>query len=509
MTDKKAVALILVFFSLCFMFLTRIHGPRIFFFAEGDDVSYFAYARAVVLDQNIAFENSPLLSYRNGRGKFLAARYAIGPGFLWSPFFLLGHVVSHVFGNPMDETVRNGTSDLHWLFVGMGSLLFGLAGFLFLYFFLRRFFSAFSSCWSVILVGFSSPLLYYLFRRPLMAHSCEFFCLAAAAYYVAGLSRESNGRQILSAAFLTGLIFLCRWNDAPFVAAFALWGSVRLRKPWMFLAGIGAVSILQLLAWKYLIGYFYPGPAVFGSDDIKSSIVFAIFPWTFRHLRDLFFGKDWGIFLLSPVTLLTLTASLMVIREKSRMWPRLALLLPALPVCWIAANWPSHGGEYGNRYILPLWMAFAFLFAEILDHLSERKSFLLRRGFVVISAGALLVSFLSLSLFKSNSDTLTLHVGPTLYEHASDWVNHSYTVNAYHEIMTDPVRSLMTLGPSPAGYFGLRLLDMFHLVPAGVAEKFGDYFIKHGTPTTGYWAIFFSVFTIGASLYGWVAYRRA
>jgi hypothetical protein len=518
MTDKRAINLLCGAFVMCALLLTRIHGPKLFFIAEGDDLSYFAYARTLVMDRDFSFRNEPFPTFQTERANLQAARYAVGPGLLWVPFLALGHITARCISNGVAEAdLSLGITPIHWLSASMSSVLYGLAGFLFLYLFLRRFFSPAVSTWSVLLAGFSSPLLYYLFRRPLMAHSAEFFSLSASAYAVSGLAPTAPRPRVVLAGLFTGLLFLCRWNDAPYVAAFLFWGLWNLRlsgtSVWrpnvrqvLFAGTAGLAACLQLVVWKTLTGSFYPGPAMFDLGIVKSSVLFAAFPWTLRHLADLFFGKDWGVFLLAPFLLLVVVLSLGHALGRPRLVPRLVLTLPAFFICWIAANWPSHGGEYGNRYLISIWILLGFLCAEVLDRLQAARW--PRRIFLAAGAVSLLYSLTALSLFKSNSDTLTLHVGPTLYGLPSDWVNHDFARNAFHETVRRPASAAMTLGPSVAGYFIVKALGSAGLLPGAASESAARYFEKHTPPTPSSWAVFF-VMLGGGVFFIWASARRA
>lgn len=489
MSDRAAIRVLTFLFLSLFLLFTRVHGPKLFFIGQGDDESYFSYARSLLFDRDIDFKNEPLATFQGTvQPNVSAARYAVGPGLLWTPFLAMSHLLSPLDRSSPSDLKREGIGTLHWLVVCGASILYGWASYLFLFLFLRRYFDASASFWSTILVGFSSPLLYYLFNRPLMSHSSEFFTLTAAAYLVSGLDPASSTRRVFISAITTGSIFLCRWMDAPYVMAFGLWAIwnlhsepftlTRLNKRQMLFIGIlGVTGSLQLLLWHHLTGLFYPGIAMFDLGIMKSSVLFSIYPWTARHFLDLWVGKDWGILWISPVIALALPALFVWRKWGHRELAKAVLLVPTAMTFLVASNWPSHGGEYANRYLIPAWLFLTFLFADCVAMLE----FNYRRAVIfLLGLGGLsyLLALLMLTLFKSNADTLTLQVGPTLYQLPSDWVNHRYAAEAYRTLVSSPAYAPATFGASLLGYMAFKLLGIFHITIGPLAA----YFEKHPAP---------------------------
>jgi hypothetical protein len=185
--------------------------------------------------------------------------------------------------------------------------------------------------------------------------------------------------------------------------------------------------------------------------------------------------------------------------KRERVFERVLLLIPTCAVIWVASNWPSHGGEYGNRYLIPCWLFFSFLFAEILTHLKNRR---LQKWIIAISIGFLFYSLIALSLFKSNKDTLTLQIAPSLYVSANDFVNHHFVQNVWKETLASPLLPIMTFGSSLGGYFVQSVLRQAGLLPYFIEEKAILYFRAHPPPGGGsYWIFFFiMMFLVGGAI---------
>jgi hypothetical protein len=242
---------------------------------------------------------------------------------------------------------------------------------------------------------------------------------------------------------------------------------------------IGLVASVQLMVWKHLSGHWYPGIRLFDVGIMKSSVIFAWYPWTFTHLKDLWIGSDWGILWLSPTLWMAAPGAWLIWRHSGASKLLFFLVFPTAVSFLIASNWPSHGGDYGNRYLIPTWLLWGLLIAESL-RFARTKGRACWNTTLGLSLGLLALSLLLLSVFKSNAGTLTLHVGPTVYGLPSDWVNPTYAREAYHEIFRHPVHSLETLASAPAGYMASRVLTI---------ESLNSYFTKHTPPPFSFWMV--------------------
>jgi hypothetical protein len=479
--DRQALVWLCAGFLCLSLFLIRVHSPRVFFIGEGDDESYFAYARTVLVDRDLNFSNEPLQTLRGPNASMQAARYSIGPGLAWIPFLAIGRLVP--------SQTSNQVSLAEWIAACLGTICLGLGSVLALFFLLRRFFSVDTAFWAVVCVWLSSPLLYYLFRRPLMSHGAEFFFLSAACALVAFVRHDSPRWHFVLIGACLGWLFLSRWMDAPYVAALGLLTAfIVVRTPGKplgrlaFLAtSAGLAAAAQFLIWRHLTGHWYPGVVMFDLPAVRSSVVFSVFPWTWRHLRDLFIGSGWGIIWLSPVLWLAIPGLFLPASHQRLRYLRVALALSAVLTFWVAANWPSHGGEFGSRYLIPCWALFTLGFALLLDRLVEHPR--LRLTAIAIGLTSAVVSVAFVSLFKSNATTLTLHVGPTAYGLPSDWVNETFAKEAWRSLF-NPGLVASSFAPSLGGYLFFSLVAGWDPVATHL-QPLAEYFQQHGTPSLG------------------------
>ncbi len=516
--DQRRLAWLFGLFLLSALLLIRIHGPRVFFVATGDDEVYYAHARSIALTHNFRYAQVPLETFgAMADGRVHAARYSIGPGILLSPFLFTGHVLARIF-EPASTARTLGITATHFLSVSCGSILLGLAGMCFLYLYLRHFVSSEASFWAVFLMTLSSPLPYYLFRRPIMAHSAEFFSLSAALYGAALLKWDSRPLPIVLAGISCGFIFLSRWLDFPYVIAISLYAFAALRRPTdpvyripraplLYAAAVTATAGVQLIFWQMLTGDWNPGLGKLHPGAAGDSLLFTVHPWVLKHLTHIFIGPDWGILRLSPAIVLTLV--LLPLAWKGNLVRNTGwfLLFPSLAILWMTANWVTHGAEYAHRYLIPLWIFFSVLLAGALHWL--RESAFAKTLIAVKTTGILCViySLFMLSLFKSNTTTLTLHIGKSPYGNGADWVNPAYAANALDVLIHHPFEAMLSFGPSLAGYGAFFVFQKLHLLPAALQSKAGAYILKHGMPNCYNSALILMWIVVGSVLL-YLLFRR-
>jgi hypothetical protein len=205
-----------------------------------------------------------------------------------------------------------------------------------------------------------TPLLFYSFREPYMAHAVGAFQVSGTIYLCWRLRGEvEQGRLSLwrwtLLAFCTTLAILCRPTNV-FVAPFHLWllaGVVRrgmlvpflIRLP-VTLLGVAPLGV-QLLVWRGLYGqwvhYSYEGEG---------------FHWTRPAAWQTLFSSRHGLFFWSPL-LLAAVGGLLWYARRGGGWTRALLLcggLAFLIVWYCNSSWWCwyFGDSFGGRAFLEL-----------------------------------------------------------------------------------------------------------------------------------------------------------
>jgi len=342
--DRKAVWIIGIVFFTLFLLLTPLGLfskiiPKEWhtgYFAitqidSADDTGYYSYLRSAFFDGDIDFFNEKKYYYSN---KITLTGYshnhwAIGSAILWTPFFMVGHFVAHIYkwlGYPMDI---DGYSFPYLVFTAIGAMFYVLWGLYLGYRLLRKFFSPFASLLSTITVFLSTPLPYYTFIQPHLSHSGEFFLVVL--FITLFFSWRENGKKPLEGFMLgvaSGMLFNIRNNSFIFFSIFLVelfWGKKsdenamprnnNLRNTWNIIKSVGAgfflTSLPQFLAWYIIFGKPFPPTELYGSlftNFINPHLLFFAVP-------KLFFSPDWGLALTQPVWLLGICGLLLFIRR--------------------------------------------------------------------------------------------------------------------------------------------------------------------------------------------------
>jgi hypothetical protein len=335
---------------------------------RADSVSYYAYLRSAVFDRDLDFTNeweawglAPAPRTATG---LPANQHSVGPALLWSPFFLLAHLWVRITGHASAD----GFGTPYVRAAAAGTLAVALAGSWLLARTLAARFGSPASVLAVATAVLASPVVYYLFVVPAMAHGLAFGVGAAVVWAFARVeSRPSRGAWVLLGA-LIGLAALVRWQAVVYAVlvvplAVGAWRRRRLRPVWVLLAGLAALAVLipQLVAWKILFGSFLTIP--------QGSGFLSLWP---QHGLDVLVHADHGLFSWTPVLLLGALGLVLGLAD----WTSLALGALLVFTASVIVNggvlrWTGDDAFGARRFDLVVPF-FAYGLAVVLRHLVRR-----------------------------------------------------------------------------------------------------------------------------------------
>ncbi|NJL57600.1 hypothetical protein HC928_22575 [bacterium] len=278
--------------------------------------------------------------------------HPIGPSIFWSPFFLIAHALTTLSLLPYPN---DGLSPPYIAIVAAGSTLYGLTGLLIVYKTCRLYTSHSPAFLTTVTILCASPLLYYLYRQPMMAHSASFFVCALLLYVLSLLDKAVL--PIRLSGFLLGTIIglaiLVRWLNVfliPLPAALFVnlfihhvqlkdWKSLRMLVLQGVVASISAVLVLlpQFAVWQIIYEYWFVFPQ--GRSGLSLQNMYNIF---FHSNRGLVFWVP-----LVPLGILTLF-------QIDPFWLRISGILSVVFCIFIIGtrdDWYS-GGGYSARYFI-------------------------------------------------------------------------------------------------------------------------------------------------------------
>jgi len=198
-----------------------------------DGVVYFLYARAVVLDRSIDItEGYDLLdkrfparsemmgpvrrwSVRGTSGKVLAT-WPAGAGIALAPFYAAGYAVERA-----RAALSGGTADslgvITQYFFGLGSVAYALLGFWAMFVVSRAVAGAKAAYISSTCIAFASPLVFYVFVNPSMAHAVSFGLVAVLTLlWWRAWNTGFGAAQMVAMGLVLGALFTIRYQNALF-----------------------------------------------------------------------------------------------------------------------------------------------------------------------------------------------------------------------------------------------------------------------------------------------------
>jgi hypothetical protein len=387
------------------LFTPRVYGS--------DEIKYFVTLRSLYFDHDLHYANDYAhFVSRDPVGHAGLRPYAeeptptgyrlndgpIGSAVLWSPFFVVADVGVQVARGLGADVPRDGFSRPYTTAVCVGSLVWGTVGLLLIYRLCRRYASRSPATWAVLAIWFASPVVFYLYITPAMAHANSLFAVALflTVWQATRERRTTTGWALLGAT--AGLMVLVRelnWlfllvvavdelraigvrtqaaqpsGGARTTALMAAAEAQELRRRaggYVAFAVVLAIVVSpQFYVYKILNGTFAATPFVVQK--------FSLVP---RYAFDVLFSGFHGLFSWHPVTLLGVVGL-------AALWRRAPAVACALALVFVVqvlvigsySTWWG-GASFGARRFVNCSAIFAAGLAAALDGLRPRASRLAR-----------------------------------------------------------------------------------------------------------------------------------
>ncbi len=354
--NRRLVLLILMVAG--FLVMVIFYGPTDNW--TWDPSFYYAQIRSPIIENNLDFRNetntSSIVTPITVTG-LQGSAWPIGPSLLWSPFFLLAHLLVLI----TIPAKANGLSTPYIALVSFGSAIYGLAGLLVLYKICRNYGEKYVSIIAVLLSLAATPLFFYIFHQPIMAHTTSFFVAAILyLYYIMLTKNQISGKWSgLIFGVLIGLSFLMRWSGIFFIIFPILFymnqiiGSVRAKDIHelrrlviqIFIAMTAFVVTIspQLSLWQRLYGNFLTIP------QDSATFVGSILP---INLFKVFFDTNRGLLFWSPFILIGMVGIIRIPEQQIRLSTIICLVSQVILIGY-RVDWFS-GGGFGARYFIEL-----------------------------------------------------------------------------------------------------------------------------------------------------------
>jgi hypothetical protein len=343
--------------------------PRIY---ASDEVQYFAWLRSLWFDRDVSFDNEYRHFYERGLVRspgfhetFLERTTetgrrlnfgTIGCAILWSPFYAAGHAVALASRGRQVEWPADGYSPPYVAAVAYGSAVYGLLALLISAAVAERLTG--HGRWPALVVWLGTPLVFYMYVAPPMAHACSAFAVAAFVAAWLAVRRRWSARGTAALGALGALVAMVREQDAFFLAGPALdfavtWlaraagrGDPRLPSAGRLLASAAAGAAAALAAYlpqavAYIALNGHLGP---------SRLVARKMTWSSPHAVEVLLSPEHGFFVWTPLALAGLAGLFLLLRPApQRPWSAEAGAL--------AADRPWLGGCLLVMFALQVYIA--------------------------------------------------------------------------------------------------------------------------------------------------------
>lgn len=353
-----------------------------------DKISYYGYLPAAIIygDVTLSFLDDPNKGFANNE-RFWFTRLengnkliitSMGLAFLYTPFFLMAHVLAPLFDMPQD-----GYSAIYQFFILFSACFYVILGFIILKNFLRRYFKPLVVAATLITLALGTNLYYYATDEGAMSHSYNFFLLMAFLWVIAWWYDKQNAWRAFVLGAMLGLITLVRPTNVIVFFVFFLWDVKSFRelgerivyylKKWplvlLMIAAFIAVWMPQFIYWKVITGKF-----LFFSYGEEGGA----FYWLHPHIGENLFSYRKGWFIYTPIMLIAVLG-IRLLRDRI---PQLFLplvIFTALMI-YVQSSWWSwwFGGGFGLRAYVDIYGLLAIPLAAVITYAFEHSRKLVR-----------------------------------------------------------------------------------------------------------------------------------
>lgn len=300
--------------------------PRLY---ASDEIEYFAYLRSLWFDRDLSFDNEYRYFYDRGIARAYGFRETflelttetglrlnfgtIGSALLWAPMYGvadLGVRIARAAGSAVEA---DGFSRPYLAAVAYGSAFYGFLAVLLSVFVARHVVGRGPLAAAIVWLG--TPLIFYMYLAPGMAHACSAFAVAAFVAVWLMVRERWSARGLMALGAIAALMTMVREQDAFCVLGpavdwvWTLADDLRAGRRRVVIARVnavlGSVAVFGVCmlpqAWAYVVLNGRLAPAASVSAKMR---------WSAPHAPQVLFSPEHGLFFWTPLALLCLAGLL-------------------------------------------------------------------------------------------------------------------------------------------------------------------------------------------------------
>ncbi len=202
--------------------------PRLY---ASDEIQYFSYLRSLWFDQDLSFDNEYRYFYDRGiataygfEETFLELKTetghrinfaTIGPAILWMPFYAIADGTTRLMRTAGFSVAVNGYSRPYLTAIAFGSAFLGFLAVCLSISAARRLLGR--GFLAGLAVWFGTPLLFYMYLAPGMAHACSAFAVALFLTIWLKVREDWSAGGLIGLGAAAALMTMVREQDVFFV----------------------------------------------------------------------------------------------------------------------------------------------------------------------------------------------------------------------------------------------------------------------------------------------------
>jgi len=380
---------------------------------RGDGVGYYAYARSLLIQHNLDFVpdyQHANTSFREGRldesGEpkadlrtptgHLENHFTIGPAILWSPFLILAHVAVLVARAIGSNVSADGFSAPYRSAMAFGTALYGFLGLFLAFRIAKRFVEERWALLAAVAIWWGSSVPVYMYFNPSWSHAHSAFAVALFLWYwLKTTDGRTTGQWILLGA-IAGLMLNVYYANVMILTIVAIEAvlvfreAIRAGRTSVIPGFLGAYILFGITLLICFLPTLISKQVVYGSPLETGYIPINLWSWKSPYLLQVLFSSNHGLFLWTPLLLLSVIGIFLFWRKIPRIGG--PVLFAALAFYYFIAAYPDWAGisSFGNRFFVSLTAFFVIGLAVLLEKVA---SFVSSRKAVTIGASMILACF--------------------------------------------------------------------------------------------------------------------
>jgi hypothetical protein len=377
-------------------------------------VGYYAYARAVLIQHNLRFEED----WRHANKLFSSARilageqlrpelytptghvdnhFTVGPAILWAPFLLLVHLGVLLF-NALGGHIRaDGFSPPYVVSMALATAFYGFLGLLFSFLLAKKYVRDRWAFLATMGIWLATSLPVYMYFNPAWSHAHSAFTVALFLWYWERTRGSRTIGQWMALGLISGLMIDVYFPNGVFLLLPLIEALLTHRSSWkvdgwnsqrklVFAEILFAVSLVFAILPTFITRWIvYGGLFEFGAYTAYDWI------WSAPHWRQVLFSSDHGALSWTPILTLALVGLFMAPRNARIIASYLGV--GAAAFYYVIACYPYWDGmaSFGNRFLISLTAVFVFGLAFLLDRFGRyfhdgTRAFVAAGGLVILLA---------------------------------------------------------------------------------------------------------------------------